>query len=243
MVPAAGSRTVREILSLDAADLHPSTETVLRCQGVAGPCALAPNWASLVAQASDLYLRRAEPRALVDDIERDEFAAIYAGEGRNDSPSPVADIFPLASHLALFVVTLGDAISREIARRFEIRDFAVGHMLDGIASAAAESAARRAALRRLAAAAGEDSSGPGLRALEYSPGYCGWDVSGQRKLFARLQPEEIGVRLNDSCLMQPLKSVSGVIIVGAAEIHRVAEVYPCCAKCRTRDCRARWATL
>ena len=30
---------------------------------------------------------------------------------------------------------------------------------------------------------------PRLRVLPYSPGYCGWTVRGQRKLFARLGPE------------------------------------------------------
>ena len=48
----------------------------------------------------------------------------------------------------------------------------------------------------------------------YSPGYCGWDVAEQKKLF-RLLPEKFcGIELTDSCLMHPIKSVSGIIGIG-----------------------------
>ena len=85
-------------------------------------------------------------------------------------------------------------------------------MLDAIASERADRAAE------LAGAIGSRRfrrEGSTRRVLPYSPGYCGWHVSGQRKLFDFLRPEEIGMTLNASCLMQPLKSVSGVLVAGA----------------------------
>lgn len=49
----------------------------------------------------------------------------------------------------------------------------------------------------------------------FSPGYCGWHVSQQRMLFSLFNEEEpCGVKLTDSSLMLPIKSVSGVIGVG-----------------------------
>jgi hypothetical protein len=48
----------------------------------------------------------------------------------------------------------------------------------------------------------------------YSPGYCGWHTFEQHKLFALL-PTTMGIRLTDSALMQPVKSVSGIIGIGA----------------------------
>ncbi|MDR0814260.1 MAG: hypothetical protein LBN37_00745 [Bacteroidales bacterium] len=48
----------------------------------------------------------------------------------------------------------------------------------------------------------------------YSPGYCGWPTFEQHKLFAQL-PTTLGIRLTESALMQPVKSVSGIIGIGA----------------------------
>jgi hypothetical protein len=48
----------------------------------------------------------------------------------------------------------------------------------------------------------------------YSPGYCGWNVSEQHKLFSLLEDNYCGISLNESALMQPIKSVSGIIGIG-----------------------------
>lgn len=60
------------------------------------------------------------------------------------------------------------------------------------------------------------------RTNRYSPGYCGWKVSEQPLLFELFKPNgssytsdttpaPCGIHLTDSCLMVPIKSVSGVI--------------------------------
>ncbi len=48
----------------------------------------------------------------------------------------------------------------------------------------------------------------------YSPGYCGWNVAEQQQLFSLLPEHFCGITLSDSCLMQPVKSVSGIIGIG-----------------------------
>lgn len=48
----------------------------------------------------------------------------------------------------------------------------------------------------------------------YSPGYCGWHVSEQHKLFSLIPENFCGISLNQSALMQPIKSVSGFIGIG-----------------------------
>ena len=54
------------------------------------------------------------------------------------------------------------------------------------------------------------------RTNRFSPGYCGWHVSQQKLLFS-LFPEDnpCGIKLTESSLMLPVKSVSGIIGVGA----------------------------
>jgi hypothetical protein len=48
----------------------------------------------------------------------------------------------------------------------------------------------------------------------YSPGYCEWDIIEQKKLFSLFPKEFLGVHLTESSLMQPIKTVSGVIGIG-----------------------------
>lgn len=50
----------------------------------------------------------------------------------------------------------------------------------------------------------------------FSPGYCGWHVSEQKILFSIMPEKVCGITLNDSALMYPIKSISGVIGCGAA---------------------------
>lgn len=69
----------------------------------------------------------------------------------------------------------------------------------------------------------------------YSPGYCGWDVSEQQKLFSLLPKDFCGITLTESSLMLPIKSVSSVIGIGST-ITR--EEYGC-AICQKKDCYKR----
>ena len=53
----------------------------------------------------------------------------------------------------------------------------------------------------------------------FSPGYCGWHVSQQQLLFPLFDGNTCGVRLTDSSLMMPIKSVSGIIGIGPDVRH------------------------
>ncbi|MHC4266624.1 MAG: vitamin B12 dependent-methionine synthase activation domain-containing protein, partial [Planctomycetota bacterium] len=86
-------------------------------------------------------------------------------------------------------------------------------------------------------------AGASTRILSYSPGYCGWDISGQKKLFEYLHPGKIGISLNNTYLMTPLKSVSGVLVAGKNEIHQFRPNYPFCKSCKTHSCLLRMKAL
>lgn len=53
----------------------------------------------------------------------------------------------------------------------------------------------------------------------FSPGYCGWHVSQQQRLFPLFHGETCGVTLTVSSLMVPIKSVSGIIGLGKDVRH------------------------
>ncbi len=66
----------------------------------------------------------------------------------------------------------------------------------------------------------------------FSPGHCHWPITEQPDLFTLLGGEPCGVRLSDSCLMHPIKSVSGIIGIGT----RVERVLNECMLCPMVNC-------
>ncbi len=228
---------MREVVRLEPAAVLPAAANVLRNQGVPAGATLAGNVVELLDTALARVLELAQPVAVIEEVTADSFAATYRGEGRNAAATPLDEIAPRAGRLWLFAGTVGERLSAEIQRLFSAGDPAAAVMLDAAASESAELLVG-ALERRLAAR-------PGGRArsavLAYSPGYCGWHVSGQRALFAALAPEEIGITLNPSCLMHPLKSVSGVLVAGHPDVHEFDDDFPFCGECSTRDCRLRIA--
>ncbi len=210
-----------------------------------GRAGAQPETLRLVVEAGELYERLAAPVAVYAKISREEFGRVFVGEGRNAPDAVLGRIYPQAVRLALFACTVGKALTDEITRRFEQHDYALGYVLDAVASAGVEKLAALVEAEycrenREQKSGGEDSK----TVLRYSPGYCGWHVSGQRKLFEFLHPEEIGITLRESFLMEPLKSVSGVFVAGPAAIHRFQPAtFVFCAECRQPSCTERLAEL
>lgn len=197
--------------------------------------------AALHEAARTEFLRLAEPRGLWQDAAESELADLVAGEGLNEPDAPLARIHPQARRRALFAATVGPAPGRRVAELFAAGDFATGAVLDAVASAAAERAADEVERDWAAAPDAADPAAAAWRSQRYSPGYCGWHITAQRQLFAMLRPEAIGVCLNASCLMEPLKSVTGVILAGPPAIHAFVAGFPFCRQCRDRSCGARLA--
>lgn len=230
---------MREVCRISPDSILPDRGGVLGHTGMAPRAEPAAGVARLVERAVALLGRHARPVAVFEEIPPSEFARVLEGEGSNVSPNPVEAIRPRAERAGLFALTLGREVQDEIGALFETGEFPLGYLLDAAASAAAERFARVVVARFLEALVARGAAAADRTALDYSPGYCGWHVTGQRRLFERLGPGEIGISLGESCLMDPLKSVSGAILVGPAEIHRIEAAYPCCAACSDRHCRER----
>jgi hypothetical protein len=207
--------------------------------GYDDPSNPGPFFRGIADRALALLRTSAAPIGLFAEVSSESFAGIYRGSGRNEPETPLAALFPRGEHLALFAVTLGPELDREIAGLFARHEYPLGAALDAAASEAAERAAD-VVERRFAEAIAPRRRRPGPSlVLRYSPGYCGWHVSGQAALFATLHPGEVGIELRESFLMQPLKSISGVLVDGPPEIHEFDPVFPFCSVCESRDCRRR----
>ncbi len=69
----------------------------------------------------------------------------------------------------------------------------------------------------------------------FSPGYCNWNVSEQHKLFSLLPDNFCDIKLTESALMVPSKSISGIIGIG----KKAKWDNYLCEKCGVKDCTYR----
>jgi hypothetical protein len=229
------------ITQFDLEDARPSREGVLSAQELPAGEALPSHLTELLADAFAEYDARAEPRAIATELSRAELEEVLDGFDLPLGETVIGRIYPKGAAFALFVATLGRPLAERIRELFAVNDPARGWMLDAVASSGADRLSTLLCARLEAELADRGHTSP--RVLPYSPGYCGWTVRGQKRLFARLRPEEIGVTLNDSCLMTPIKSVSGVLVAGDREIHRFRPDFDFCEECKTHACRARMASV
>lgn len=243
----------RPRLLLPAAEIVPSAEDILRQQGVPDRGGVSEQAQSCAQDAREQCLQFMKPQGILQEITREKGTAILAPEGVIHHEAPLPAIMDRADHLALFAVTLGKEISLRIGALFTTGNYPLASALDAAASLAADTAALAACRSYAAGIAGSRAEKPvssekaaragALAFLPYSPGYCGWEVAGQRALFAALKPAEIGLTLNESCVMEPLKSVSGIILGGSPEIHIFRPDFSFCTRCVSRECGPRMASV
>ncbi len=130
--------------------------------------------------------------------------------------------------LALFVATAGPRMEHWASSLLKGDEPVMGFVADLIASEIVEQTADWLETR-----IGETAAGTGWKMTNrYSPGYCGWPTSDQRTLFSLIPPGFCGIRLNESALMVPVKSVSGVIGLGP-DVKRSGYQ---CKICDMEDC-------
>lgn len=141
-----------------------------------------------------------------------------------------------ASSLICFIATVGKQIDREIESLMSGGALAHGYIADALGSGAVESLADRFH-SDMAKMAAETKQYAGLR---FSPGYCDWPVTEQQKLFSLLDNDAVGVKLAESCLMAPRKSISGVFgIFDQTNAPPNNKKHNPCHICSKKDCIAR----
>ncbi len=234
---------MRRVIRFDVDAVRPARTNVLTRLGVPKDAPVPPAVADLLRNAEEALASSAEPRGVIAPVTGDEFSRVFRSEGRNAAECPLDLIAPRAEALALFVGTIGDKTGREIDRMFRAGDPALAMFLDAFASEATTRVAEALAAEFLAYLRNDAAANDRTRVLPYSPGYCGWHLTGQRAIFASVSPDDIGVALEPSCLMVPIKSVSGVLVAGDASVHRFRPAWAFCDECETRDCGPRMVSV
>jgi hypothetical protein len=133
--------------------------------------------------------------------------------------------------VAVFVCTAGEEIGRISREVMMGGDPLKGYILDVIGSIVVDAAAD---LMQDALAKSVIQSGQKIT-NRYSPGYCGWSVGEQHKLFQLIPDNFCGIKLTESALMDPVKSASGIIGIG----EHVRYFKYTCSYCDMKDCTYR----
>ena len=136
-----------------------------------------------------------------------------------------------AQQYYFFMATAGSG-PEELARTLlNEGQYLEGYIADLIGSSLAEAAAQYVHDQ-----IGIEAGSSGLKITNrYSPGYCGWHVSEQQKLFSLFPDEDRDITLSESSLMSPIKSVSGLVGVGSGVNFRDYT----CELCSMKDCHFR----
>ena len=136
-----------------------------------------------------------------------------------------------AEYYTFFAVTAGSGPEEQARSLFLEGLYLEGYIVDLIGSAMVESVAEQ-----LQDQIRKKAEKMGMRITNrYSPGYCGWDVAEQQKLFGLFPEGFCGITLSPSSLMSPIKSVSGIIGLGPSVSYREFT----CEICSMKDCNFR----
>jgi hypothetical protein len=138
-----------------------------------------------------------------------------------------------AEFLAFFIVTAGIEFDLWSDASFKDDNMLLGYVIDCAGSELAEELAGKVE-KKLIRLSNENlpDGGSFFISNRYSPGYCGWDVIEQKKLFSFFPENFCGIKLTDSALMIPVKSVSGVIGLG----KKINKAEYQCSICDKEDC-------
>lgn len=128
---------------------------------------------------------------------------------------------------AIYLATIGSDLDEEMSKLMEKGEMLEAAILDVIGTEAVAQALYKLqdVVKGIAQANGCQAT------VRYAPGYCDWDVSQQKVLFQAIDSASLGVRLTESCLMIPQKSVSGIIGIGKFDTTKRP---PCLVVCSKR---------
>jgi len=133
-----------------------------------------------------------------------------------------------AEKLALLLCTAGSGIEEHSQQLMRDGNYPEGFVADVIGSVVVE-----AAMDKIHAMLIADKEECGLKVSNrYSPGYCTWNVDEQKKLFSFFPENYAGIKLSQSSLMNPIKSISGIAGIGK-DINYLAYA---CDTCTSVNC-------
>lgn len=189
-------------------------------------------FAGLIASATAHAISLLEPKGFIHIMDAPVFnKQDYSMEVQKHQfalQNVVYSMVKRSSAVAFFICTIGSELPEVIAGQSADGDLLSAYVYDILGTLAVE-----AAMDVFQARFKAEMNGHQLNITNrYSPGYCNWDIKEQEYLFQVISDDFTGVQLSSSCLMQPVKSISGIIGIGEnVKFNRYT-----CSRCDQQDC-------
>lgn len=169
---------------------------------------------------------------LLDNVQVNQSSGLLCAQNLTFEIGPwLAPRFRNLEMLAVVICSAGrkiDELSRKLMTEGNLLE---GYIMDALGSVAVEKLAER--IQNIIF---KKMNPQGLMLTNlYHPGYCGWDLKEQKKIFSLLPENFCSVSLTDDCLMVPVKSTSALMGIGKKVFDDGHE----CEICNRLDCYLR----
>ena len=189
-----------------------------------------------IANAADEAALLATPRGIWQQYAYDSSRSCVL----SDPPFPIIGR-SIQKHLdhceavVILAATVGEGIEKHVTDSFDAGNYAYAVLLDAAATAAVEQVAD--AMERTIRPS-VDRAGYTMR-WRYSPGYGDWPLNEQPHLIRLSHAAEIGIRLTESLMLWPRKSITAIIGLAKKTTNMAAVPPSGCASCAKLDCPSR----
>ncbi len=197
---------------------------------------LNPQIEKLLAEKRAVCIKNIEPKAIYSnfEIEKVDGDSVYFKSGNVFQGPNISKILKGSRTATIFINTLGNSTDDIIKNVNDSGDLLATIVMDAITTEL---------LAVLGSHIAEIIKSEGIReegwgsTCNYSPGQYKWTIEEQSEIFSMIDGSKIGVRLNESYLMIPFKSSSGVYGFGPAD--KIDKTRVACDICPRKDCIGR----
>jgi len=191
---------------------------------------------SLLKEKKSLCIENIAPKAIYDrfEIDRVDGDRVHFKSGNLFTGPHISKILKGSKIAILYIFTLGSRVDRIINEENRTGDTLATIIMDTITTSL---------LDTLGDFVGERIKSHGIERQDwgstcaYSPGQYKWTIEEQKKIFEMVDGKRIGVQLNQSYLMVPFKSISGVYGFGPED--RIDKTRVACDLCPRENCIGR----
>lgn len=190
----------------------------------------------LLKEKTSMCVENIAPKAIYDRFEIDKVDGdrVYFKSGNIFNGPHISKILTGSKTAIPYIFTLGSRVDRIINEESRSGDTLATIVMDAITTSL---------LDTLGDFVGDRIKREGIEqqnwgaTCAYLPGQYKWTIEEQKKIFKMLDGQKIGVELNDSYLMVPFKSISGVYGFGPED--RIDKTRVACDLCPRENCIGR----